>query len=204
MCMLPPVTNDLPARTPGSRVRLSAFPSRRGDAIVARERTARLAPGLVGRPLPEVDLVNCEEKKVELPHAGASGLVIYTFPGTLSSPDGGERTVVADAAQHRAFDQARRDLEALSFEIVGMSGEPPRAQRLRVIEHRVCHSFWSDPDLAFARALGLPTFSDSAGEAYRRLTIVARDRRIVKAFFPVDRPERSAAQVICWLKASGY
>ena len=38
---------------------------------------------------------------------------------------------------------------------------------------------------------------------YRRLTLVARQGRVVKAFYPVFPPDRNAAEVLAWLRAPG-
>ena len=35
---------------------------------------------------------------------------------------------------------------------------------------------------------------------YRRLTLVASQGRIVKAFYPVFPPDRNAAEVLAWLR----
>ena len=38
---------------------------------------------------------------------------------------------------------------------------------------------------------------------YRRLTLVAEERRVVKAFYPVFPPDRDAAEVLGWLRPAG-
>jgi peroxiredoxin len=34
---------------------------------------------------------------------------------------------------------------------------------------------------------------------YRRLTLVAREGRVVKVFYPVFPPDRNASEVLAWL-----
>ena len=60
----------------------------------------------------------------------------------------------------------------------------------------------SDLELALADALALPTFEVAGMRLYRRLTVVARAGRIVKAFYPVFPPDRNAADVVAWLQGS--
>ncbi len=86
---------------------------------------------------------------------------------------------------------------------MGLSSEPASAQYASVCANRVCHELWSDPDLTLAHALGLPTSTDDGVERYQRLTLVVAGGRIETVFFPVEAPQRSAAQVIWWLKVSG-
>ena len=47
--------------------------------------------------------------------------------------------------------------------------------------------------------MGLPTFSTSGLELYKRLTFVAEEGRVVKVFYPVFPPDRNADEVLAWL-----
>jgi peroxiredoxin len=165
----------------------------------AREHARRAAGGLVGRAIPALNLMTSAGTPFELSCEMDEAAVLYVFPGAASSD-----CVAADGAQHRAFDRHREDLRERSLKVFGLSSESERSQRLRVLEHRVCHTLVSDPQLQLGRALELPTFTDEGTTCYRRLTIVAVDGRIVKAFFPVESPQRSASQVLCWLTATGH
>jgi peroxiredoxin len=174
------------------------------ELIQARERARRLAVGLVGRTIPTLTLKTFNGTSVNLSFAMDDGVVIYLYPGADSSPDGGSESRAADDAQHQSFERHRDDLEALSFKAVGVSGEPALAQLPRVLEAGVRHELWSDPDRQLARALGLPTFEQPGASGYRRGMLVVDAGVVEKAFYPVDSPEHSAAQVISWLKATGY
>ncbi|GAM84304.1 hypothetical protein ANO11243_022980 [Dothideomycetidae sp. 11243] len=59
----------------------------------------------------------------------------------------------------------------------------------------------SDERLEFADALGLPTFDWEGGRLIKRVTLAVREGRIVKVWYPVFPPDRSAAEVLEWLKA---
>ena len=59
----------------------------------------------------------------------------------------------------------------------------------------------SDEGLRFTRALRLPTFEVEGMELIRRLTLVLRDGRVEKVFYPVFPPDGSAEEVIRWLRA---
>ena len=51
------------------------------------------------------------------------------------------------------------------------------------------------------RALNLPTFSVEGMTLIKRLTLIVRDKRIEKVFYPVFPPDTHAEEVIGWLKA---
>jgi peroxiredoxin len=61
----------------------------------------------------------------------------------------------------------------------------------------------SDDKLLFARALQLPTFVVAGMTLLKRLTMIVRDGRIEKVFYPVFPPDRSAADVVDWLRING-
>jgi peroxiredoxin len=164
----------------------------------------RLADRLVGRPIPSVLLGGFDGSAVNLCElADAFGLVIYLWPGCASSPSDGEQTSLMDAAQHRAFGEHQRDLEARQYRVIGISSQSQRSQRQSALEHAVAHMLLSDPELQLARELELPTFELDAARWYQRLTLVASGGRIEKAFFPVSSAAHSAAQVIAWLSVQG-
>jgi peroxiredoxin len=58
----------------------------------------------------------------------------------------------------------------------------------------------SDADLAFARALGLPTFEVDGMVLLKRLTLVIDEGWIGKVFYPVFPPDKSAEEVVEWLE----
>ncbi len=198
--MLQPETLRSAVAQPG---RVRPLERRQAQSLAARERARRLADGLVGRTIPALRLTTAAGALVDLRSEAERAAVFYLYPGVAASPDGVSDTAVADAALHRAFDRHYHDLRARSLNVLGLSSEPEHAQLVRLIEHRVGHELVSDPELRLAHTLGLPTFTDDAVECYRRLTLVAFAGRIAKAFYPIDSPERSAAQVVWWLRVTG-
>jgi len=59
----------------------------------------------------------------------------------------------------------------------------------------------SDEHLAFASALGLPTFEVEGTVLLRRLTMVLRDGRVDRVLYPVFPPDRAAADALAALQA---
>ncbi|HTU79243.1 MAG TPA: hypothetical protein VMF09_10840 [Solirubrobacteraceae bacterium] len=169
-----------------------------------RDQDRALANTLVGRAIPALRLTAFTGAHRELRRDTDPAAVIYCYPGTVSSPDGGSDSGVGDAAQHQAFDRHRDELNLFALRAIGLSSESEHAQRATAFENRIGHELWSDPDMLLARALGLPTFAQAGVSGYRRLTVVVFAGKIAKAFFPVESPQRTAAQVISWLKATGH
>ena len=62
----------------------------------------------------------------------------------------------------------------------------------------------SDKELAFAGALGLPTFEVEGMKLTKRLTLVIDEGRIEKVFYPVFPPDENAEDVIRWLRRETF
>jgi peroxiredoxin len=60
----------------------------------------------------------------------------------------------------------------------------------------------ADPSLRMRDALRLPTFEIAGETLYTRLALVARERRIVKVFYPVFPPDKNAEEVLAWISTS--
>ncbi len=58
----------------------------------------------------------------------------------------------------------------------------------------------SDTALVLRDALKLPTFSVAGQTLYKRVTLIAREGRIEKVFYPIFPSERNAADVLAWLR----
>lgn len=52
----------------------------------------------------------------------------------------------------------------------------------------------------FADALRLPTFTVDGMRLIKRLTLIARENRIERVFYPVFPPSSSASDVVAWLE----
>src|SRR5260370_770599 len=50
-------------------------------------------------------------------------------------------------------------------------------------------------------AWALPTFTVDGDVLLKRLTLVIRDRAVVKVFYPVFPPTLNADEVLCWVKS---
>jgi peroxiredoxin len=175
------------------------------DAPYTPEHARRVAQGLVGEEIPELEFRTGLGRTVQLARETESGAVIYIYPGVSAVSVDRDMAAFEDGGQHRAFDCEHDALRGYSLKVLGLSSEPQRAARMRVLENRVCnHELLSDPELQLARTLGLPTFTHEGASYYRRLTLVVFEGQIAKVFYPVDSPSRSAAQVICWLRVTGH
>lgn len=162
-----------------------------------------MVDGLIGRVIPSLLLGASQGDPVNLESFAARSAVIYLYPGSTRSPDGGEDSPMLDAAQHRAYGAHELDMSVLGLTVVGVSSQSSVVQRESAQVGRVRHMLLSDPNHLLADKLGLPMFDDDGARWYRRLTMVVHRGRIGKVFYPVSSPARNAAQVVAWAKVQG-
>jgi len=83
-----------------------------------------------------------------------------------------------------------------------IGSRPTTTKRVKFAERSaIPYQLLSDPGLAAAAALRLPTFSLAGQTFYRRITLVAESGIVVKAFYPVFPPDIDAERVIGWLRS---
>jgi peroxiredoxin len=137
----------------------------------------------------------------------ANGLLVaYVYPMTgtpgVALPDGWDDIPGARGCtpQSCAYRDALADFEALGATVVGISAQSPAEQEEFAAREHIPFPLLSDRGLLLRGLLGLPTFEVEGRTLYRRLTFVAAEGRIVKAFYPVFPPDRDATEVLGWLR----
>jgi len=97
---------------------------------------------------------------------------------------------------------AFRDLyPELRVPVAGLSAQSLDDQVEFAERNRMPFPVVSDPERRLGAALRLPTFDISGLTLYKRITLVAEDRRIVKVFYPVFPPDANAGDVLAWLRS---
>jgi peroxiredoxin len=131
--------------------------------------------------------------------------VIYVYPRTgvpgLPLPAGWDEIPGARGCtpQSCAYRDHILELAAYRVTVVGISAQPLEEQHEFSMRENIPYPLLSDPGLLLAKALELPTFEAGGARFYRRLTFIARERRIVKVFYPVFPPQRDVRDVLSWL-----
>jgi peroxiredoxin len=160
---------------------------------------------LPGMAVPSIALRSTKDRWVALSKEESPRVVVYCYPrtgrpGQPIRPDWdaipGARGCTPETC---AFRDHHRDLQKLGAEVFGFSTQTTDYQKEMVARLHVPFEVLSDADLAFVRALRLPTFEYDGQTLVKRLTLVLSDRRIEKVFYPVFPPDAHAAEVLAWL-----
>ena len=166
------------------------------------------ADHLAGLAVPSVPLPATDGTTVDLSRLPGR-TVVYAFPRTgrpgVDNPDGWDMIPGARGCtpQSCAFRDHFAELRSLGVDrVFGLSTQDTAYQREAAERLHLPFPLLSDAAGALAAALRLPTFPVADMTLLRRVTLVIEGGRIVRVFYPVFPPDRSAADVVAWLSAT--
>jgi peroxiredoxin len=163
------------------------------------------ADHLTGMALPEVHLSSTLGGSTNLAGAAQEQLVVYVYPRTGTpgepSPPGWNDIPGARGCtpQNCAYRDSLAEFSSLGAAVIGISAQSPEEQAEFAEREHIPFPLLSDSELNLAGNLRLPTFEANGMTLYKRLTLVAAEGEIRKAFYPVFPPDRNAAEVLAWL-----
>lgn len=161
---------------------------------------------LTGVKVPDVALPATGGGKVNL--AKLKGrTVVYVYPRTgvpgVDAPPGWDQIPGARGCtpQSCGFRDHFIELKDLGVDrVFGLSTQDTDYQREAAERLHLPFPVLSDAGLAFTRALKLPTFQAAGMTLIKRMVLVVDDGVITKVFYPVFPPDKSAAEVVAWLR----
>src|SRR3954468_3882178 len=164
------------------------------------------ADHLPGTRIPRLELPTTDGKGIDLAEAAQRLLVVFAYPRTgrpgQELPPGWDDIPGARGCtpQACAFRDHHAEIAALGAHVLGLSAQTT-AYQAEVAERLGLHyPLASDPVLAVAEALRLPTFEvEGIGRLYKRLTFIARAGVIEHVIYPVFPPGSDAREVVQWL-----
>ncbi len=165
------------------------------------------ASHLPGRRLPDLELAATGGGTVNLARLRGR-TVVYAYPRTgrpgAPLPTGWDAIPGARGCtpQSCGFRDHFRELAALGVDhLFGLSTQGTDYQAEAAERLHLPFRLLSDAGLRLQRALQLPTFEVDGMTLLKRLTLVIDDGAIGHVFYPVFPPDRSAAEVIAWLRS---
>jgi peroxiredoxin len=160
---------------------------------------------LPGMRLPSVSLASTAGEPIDLSTL-LGKTVVYCYPMTgrpgRDLPQGWDEIPGARGCtpQSCAFRDHHEELRALGASVFGLSTQDTEYQREAAERLHLPFELLSDEELAFAKALDLPTFEADGMILLKRLTLIVDDGRIEKVFYPVFPPDKNAEEVVEYLE----
>ena len=162
---------------------------------------------LAGMKLPSIALAATDGTSVDL-SALRGRTVVYVYPRTgrpnTAMPEGWDAIPGARGCtpQSCSFRDHFTELKSLGVaRVFGLSTQDSDYQREAVERLHLPFPVLSDQDFKLARALNLPTFTAAGMELLKRMVFVIDDGVMTKVFYPVFPPDKSAEEVVNWLRA---
>lgn len=161
---------------------------------------------LPGTAMPAITLPSTAGRMVDLSALPPGRMVIYAYPRTGEPgkpvPEGWDAIPGARGCtpQSCAFRDHHAELAALGAGVFGLSTQTTEYQRELVERLRLPFEVLSDSDFRLTDDLRLPTFEAAGMRLLKRLTLIVKDGRIEHVFYPVFPPDRSAVEVLAWLR----
>jgi len=162
---------------------------------------------LPGSPLHDLALAATDGTSVNLSKLKGR-TVVYVYPRTgrpgQALPTGwdgipGARGCTPQSCSFRDHFGELRQLGVNA--LFGLSTQDTAYQREAAERLHLPFAILSDVDLKLARAMNLPTFSVDGMTLIKRMAWIADDGVITTVLYPVFPPDRSAADVVAWLRA---
>lgn len=164
------------------------------------------ADHLPGAELPSIGLRSTAGERVDLSILpGRTVVYCYSLTGRPDRevvPAGWNEIPGARGCtpQACAFRNHHAELRSRGAQLYGLSVQGTNHQREAKARLHLPFELLSDEDLAFTRALNMPTFEVKGQTYIKRTTLIVRDGRIEDVFYPVFPPDRNPDEVIEWLK----
>jgi peroxiredoxin len=142
----------------------------------------------------EVSLARCESRCV---------LFIYPWTGRPGRADPPQWDAIPGAhgstPEAAGFRDLYPDFCARGVEVFGLSAQDTDYQVEFARRLALPYALLSDRGLVLQRALALPVFATGGVTFLKRLTLVVRDGRVERVFYPVHPPDKHAAEVLAWI-----
>ncbi len=175
-------------------------------SLLPRPADDGAARHLQGLRLPSLPLEATDGRAVDL--ATLPGrTVVYAYPRTgrpdVANPEGWDGIPGARGCtpQSCAFRDHAHELRELGVgHLFGLSTQDTAYQAEAAGRLHLPFPLLSDAGLRLTTALRLPTFATAGMTLLRRLTLVLDEGVVTHLFYPVFPPDRSAADVVAWLR----
>jgi peroxiredoxin len=163
---------------------------------------------LAGARLPSIALPSTKGTAINLATlSGRSLLIIYPWTGRPGQPNPPNWDDIPGAhgstPELEGFRDRHAEFARLGLRLFGLSRQTTGYQRELAERLALPFPILSEAEGRLSAELDLPTFA-TGGETYlRRLTLLSRDGKIERVFYPIPDPAGHAADILRWVEREG-
>jgi len=161
---------------------------------------------LLGRTIPSIILPSTKDSFLDLSKINKQYGILYFFPSMnipgKSLPSGWNDIpgVRGCTPQNISFNTNNTSLEKFDAISIGISSQPIYELEQLSSLRGLSHILVSDTKLEFQKRLNVPTFNVENKMVYKRLTLVIKNSKIIKVFYPVFPPDKHVFEILQWLE----
>ncbi len=161
---------------------------------------------LLGRQIPDIILPSTKDSFFDLSNIDKQYGILYFFPMmTIPGKDlplnwndiPGARGCTP---QNISFSENNTTLEEFDAISIGISSQPIYELEQLSSLRGLSQILVSDTKLEFQKRLNVPTFNAEDKTVYKRLTLVIKNSKIIKVFYPVFPPDKHIFEILQWLE----
>ena len=161
---------------------------------------------LLGMIVPSIILPSTNQSFFDICKINTNFVILYFFPMMYVTgkklPSGWEDIPGARGCtpQNITINEHMSDLIKHDATPVGVSTQSVEELSKVSIMREFSQVILSDISLKFQKKLSLPTFQVENKTMYKRLTLILKDSKIIKVFYPVFPPDKHIFEILEWLE----
>ncbi len=163
------------------------------------------ADHLTGMSLPDLSLLLSSGKKLNI--SKLINCVLFIFPKAGSSLEDPIDFEIWDAIpgargctpQSCAYRDLNNEFSKYGFDIFGLSVQKPEVLKEVQERNHIPFDLISDSDLELTGELSLPTFMFKSRELIKRITLIIKNGKIKKVFYPVFPSDKDATTTLNYI-----
>ena len=161
---------------------------------------------LLGRQIPNIILPSTVDSFFDFSSINNRYGILYFFPlmGMPQDdvPQGWDNIPGARGCtpQNISVNKHLKDLEEYDAAPIGISTQPIAELEQLSSMRNLSQVLVSDNKLEFQKQLNVPVFVVDGNTMYKRLTLIVKNSKIIKVFYPVFPPDKHIFEILKWLE----
>jgi len=161
---------------------------------------------LFGMTIPSIILPSTKGNLFDVSKIDTHYMILYFFPmmsvTEKSLPSGWNDIPGARGCtpQNITINEHIRDLQKYDAMIFGISTQSIDELTKLSLLRKFSQPLISDSSLKFQKKLSIPTFHVGNKTMYKRMTLIVKESKIIKVFYPIFPPDKHIFEIIEWLE----
>ena len=162
---------------------------------------------LVGMTIPNITLASTKGE-IDLSKINTQHMVLCFFP-IMSTPEKALPLGWNDipgargcTTQNITINEHSKDLQKYDVSVCGISTQAIDELTELSLLRKFSQPLISDTSLKFQEKLQIPTFDVENKTMYKRLTLIVKDSKIIKVFYPIFPPDKHIFEILEWFETN--